>query len=240
MSDGFLVRTGVFEGPLDLLLALVEKRKLYINDISLAQVANDYVRHVRGLEAIPVGSTTHFVLVASTLILIKSRSLVPALALTEEEETSIEELQDRLRKYRLVVAISKRIAPMCGETPIWPRVHVANRLKPIFTPGEEITAMNLRAAAARVIDNLPKQEVKDEARVEKVVSIEEMIDRLSDRVSQRLRMSFSDFCSESAEERVSVVVGFLAMLELYKQGTVKLQQGSLFEEIHIESNLETM
>jgi segregation and condensation protein A len=89
IASGFSVKTPIFEGPLELLLELIEKRRLLINDISLAAVTDEYMRRVAGMEGSHLGETTQFVYVASTLLLIKSRSLLPVFELTKEEEESI-------------------------------------------------------------------------------------------------------------------------------------------------------
>ena len=73
------VKTAVYEGPLDLLLELIEKRKLLINDISLAAVTDEYIARVNAMQELPVGETAEFVALAATFLLIKSRSLLPAL-----------------------------------------------------------------------------------------------------------------------------------------------------------------
>jgi hypothetical protein len=93
MDSEFQVKTHIFEGPLDTLLSLIEKRKLFINDISLAQVADDYISYVKSLNDFPIADSAHFILIASTLVLIKSKSLLPTLTLSEEEESSIEDLE---------------------------------------------------------------------------------------------------------------------------------------------------
>ena len=85
----FTVKTKDFEGPLDLLLDLIEKRKFFINDLSLAKVTDDFIAHIQQFENLPMGESAHFILVASTLLLIKSRSLLPQLNLTEEEQTDL-------------------------------------------------------------------------------------------------------------------------------------------------------
>src|ERR1041384_5079208 len=95
----YTVKTSVFEGPLDLLLDLVTKRKLFVNDVSLAQVTDDFIKYLEEHEEFPMGESAEFILVASTLMLIKSRSLLPMIKLTEEEEESIHELEDRLTLY---------------------------------------------------------------------------------------------------------------------------------------------
>ena len=72
------IKTEQFEGPLDLLLSLIEKRKLFISDFSLADVANEYIEHIRRFESFPMNDVANFLLVASTLVLIKSKSILPA------------------------------------------------------------------------------------------------------------------------------------------------------------------
>ncbi len=95
MGEEYLVKTHIFEGPLDTLLSLIEKRKLFINDISLAQVADDYIAYIKSLNEFPIADSSHFILIASTLVLIKSKSLLPDLNLTTEEQESIDDLEDR-------------------------------------------------------------------------------------------------------------------------------------------------
>jgi segregation and condensation protein A len=89
----YKVKTETFEGPLDLLLSLIEKRKLFINDISLAKVADDYVSHIQSLGNFPIADSANFILIASTLLLIKSKSLLPQLTLSEEEQTNVDDLE---------------------------------------------------------------------------------------------------------------------------------------------------
>src|ERR1700681_3762327 len=79
MQQAPIVKTRVYEGPLDLLLELIEKRKLLINDISLATVTDEYIARINSMPEMPVGETAEFVALAATLLLIKSRSLLPML-----------------------------------------------------------------------------------------------------------------------------------------------------------------
>ena len=73
----FIVKQQHFEGPLDLLLSLIEKRKLFINDIALAKVTDDFISHIQSLNQFPMADSANFILIASTLLLIKSKSLLP-------------------------------------------------------------------------------------------------------------------------------------------------------------------
>src|SRR3989338_6833976 len=98
----YTVKTAAFEGPLDLLLDLVSKRKLFVNDVSLSQVTDDFMHYIENHEEFPIGESAEFIVVASTLMLIKSRSLLPMIKLTDEEEESIHDLEDRLVFYAKV------------------------------------------------------------------------------------------------------------------------------------------
>jgi|ERR1035437_733335 segregation and condensation protein A len=243
----FKIKTETFEGPLELLLSLIEKRKLFINDISLAKVADDYIEHIKKQKEFPVGMTAHFILVASTLLLIKSKSLLPALDLTPEEEGSIEDLEARLKMYQRVREVSKHLEKMFGKKMIFSK----NREKiinPIFSPTDELQTLNMLEAMKRVINALPKTEVLPRVVVKKIMSLEEMIDRLTERVKSNLKMNFSEFAKTQGKtktkgashktnkvDKVAIIVSFLAMLELVKQGLINVHQESFSEDISMET-----
>ena len=90
-------------------MELIEKRKLLINDISLASVTDEYIARVNAMESLPVGETAEFISLAATLLLIKSRSLLPGLQLSEDESRDIKELQYRLAVYQLIKEASVRL-----------------------------------------------------------------------------------------------------------------------------------
>src|SRR3989344_1771283 len=98
----FTVKASEFEGPLDVLLNMIEERRLSISEINLAEVCDAYLAHLDKLPNLPLGETAQFILVASTLLLIKSRALLPMLDLSEEERESVEELERRLARYALI------------------------------------------------------------------------------------------------------------------------------------------
>ena len=118
MQDDFKVKTPVFEGPLEVLLGMVEKRKLFINDIALSQVADDYISHVQSIQSekgYPMAEVAQFILIASTLLLIKSKSLLPTLTLTDEEERSVSDLELRLKIYQRLKIASETISKNFGK-----------------------------------------------------------------------------------------------------------------------------
>ncbi len=228
----FVIKHEQFEGPLDLLLTLIEKRKLFVNDISLAKVTDDYVAYLQQ-NSFTMGDAASFILIASTLLLIKSKSLLPALTLTEEETNDVSDLQTRLTLYEIYRRASYKIKALFGKTILFAR----NRPKvidPVFSPDQSMTLKNLHLAVLSVLNSLPKKEKLPEVKVKKIMSLEEMIDSLSGRIQSSLRMSFKDF--SKTKERVEVIVGFLALLELVKNGVVQAEQSETFSDIHMESN----
>lgn len=245
MSE-FHIKTPVFEGPLELLLSLIEKRKVFISDISLADVADEYMAFVKQLEHFPIKDAAQFVLIASTLVLIKSKSLLPEFALTVEEEADIKDLEERLRVYQRVQQLSKEIGLRFGAHILFPRAQISLYREAVFAPHESITTSSLSDALHNVIARLPKKEVLKKAIVEKIMSLEEMMQHLSTRIGQALKMRFSDVAkthksgdATEREVRVNTIVSFLAMLELVKQGVLAVRQHQTFSDIEMETETVT-
>ncbi|MEY2664570.1 MAG: segregation and condensation protein segregation and condensation protein [Candidatus Parcubacteria bacterium] len=230
----FTIKTQVFEGPLDLLLSLVEKRKLFINDIALSKVADDYVEHVKQLGHFPIEDSANFILIASTLLLIKSKSLLPALTLTEDEQQGIQDLETRLKIYQRMKDMSVHVKRMYGESVIYTPTQ-ARPATVVFSPHPSMTSASLLHAIRDIIRNLPKKEVIPKAVIRKVLNLEEVIVSLTERVTAGLRMSFREFTKAHKEEKVNVIVSFLAMLELVKQGVIQVNQEGSFGDIHMET-----
>lgn len=228
----FLVKQEQFEGPLDVLLSLIEKRKLLINEISLAKIADDYIEHIKKLEQFPIADSAHFILIASTLLLIKSKSLLPGLQLSEEEAGSIEDLETRLKIYKRMKELSVEVKSRFGKDIMFaptPRPRA-----PFFSPHESITLPNLLASMIALLKHLPKAEKLARTVVAKVISLEEMIENLAQRVTLSLQMSFKEF-NRGANNKVHVIVSFLAMLELVKQGIIHVTQENHKDDIMMET-----
>jgi segregation and condensation protein A len=239
MEGSYTVKTHVFEGPLDLLLELVTKRKLFVNDVSLAQVTDDFVRYIEEHGEFPISESAEFILIASTLMLIKSRSLLPMLELTEEEEESIHDLESRLEAYARIKELAGELRKIYGKRVIFEKEPRKNEVV-VFSPDSKTDPESLLAALERVIESLPKKEALPKVLVRKVVSLEEMIEKLAERISKASRFKFHEFHGAKGqlthEKKVSVIVGFLAMLELVKRGAIRVtQEGD--GDIEIESEL---
>jgi segregation and condensation protein A len=229
----FKIKTEVFEGPMDLLLSLIEKRKLMINDVSLAKVTDDFISHLQNREAYSIKDTSEFLIIAATLLLIKSKSLLPSLDLSEEEKTDVRDLELKLKIYKKIKELSVFIKNNFGKQIIF--FPNTRKFEPVFSPSPEMNKENISQAIFEVIKNLPKFELKPKIKVTKVISLEEMIVSLTKRVQSSLKMSFKDFSGIGKADKVNVIISFLAMLELVKQGIIEVNQHKKFDDIHMET-----
>jgi len=234
--EEYQIRTKVFDGPLDMLLALIEKRKLLINDISLAEVTDDYLKHLERLAEVPLAEVAQFVLVGATLLLIKSKSLLPVLSFTPEEQDSIADLEIRLKIFDTYKKISRGLVELYGTHTMYSR-HAVRRRRVEFSPDATMTLENITLAMGGVLANLPKfKPALTKTVVQKVVSLEEMMDRLSKRINDGMKVSFRQFSGGASEGKLNVIVSFLAMLELVHQGIIRVEQHESFSDIHMHTD----
>lgn len=226
----FTVRAGDYEGPLELLLDLIEKRKLLVNEFSLTQVTDDFITHVRDKEHFPMEDAANFIAIAATLLLIKSRSLLPELELSDDEEEDVADLKRRLVVYEKTREAARELGRVFGRTIM---VSAGERApEPVFSPARDLDLSRLTKALEEMLAAREAEVELPEARIRPMVSIEEMMDRLHGRVERALALSFSEFTG-TASEKVEVIVSFLALLELVKQGAVDAEQQGAFNDIRI-------
>lgn len=246
MLQDFKIRVGEFEGPLEILLELIEKRKLHISTISLSKVADDFIEFTNNLESKDkdyISNLSNFILIASTLLLIKSKSLLPTIDLSEEEQENIDDLEKRLLEYKKYKELSFGIGKMFGNFLYFPQER--KKINIVFAPTKEINLSSLREVLQNVLNNIPIVNTKlTEIVIKKIVSLEEMIDKLSSRIEKSIKTSFKDFsradrgkfCGIPKEEKINVIISFLAMLELVKQGIIKVNQEVEFDDIEMEND----
>jgi segregation and condensation protein A len=242
----YKIKTEAFEGPFHLLLSLIEERKFFINDLSLAQVTEDYLNYINRMQSDEsiskdkhTSEISNFIVVAATLILIKSKSLLPNLNLTLEEEGDIHNLEERLRLYELYTKLGINIKNAFGEKIIFAPLERKNEYL-VFLPDERITKENMMTFAHGALDRIPKKVFLPQVEVKKVISIEEMISKLTERIENTLQMNFKEFAGKAVtkEEKVVVIISFLAMLELVRQGILHVVQDNNFEDIMIKKQEE--
>jgi segregation and condensation protein A len=223
---------GVFEGPLDLLLDLIEREQLDITSVALVQVTDQYMAAVRSGDGIDPGQLADFVAIGARLMLIKSRALLPkpAQVIVEgDEEDPAEELARMLEEYRAFkqVAEALRDREEAGLR-LYPRTAPPPDLPPPLGL-EDVTLDRLYAlmqdAMERVREERPKAVVRRE-----VVTVRQKAEELRQRLRRDGQVSFVAWIAR-ASTRVEVLVQFLAVLELLKQNELEAEQRDLFGDI---------
>jgi len=233
MSRHYQIRLPVFEGPLDLLLHLIEREELDITTVALAQVTDQYLAHLAELERRQVKELADFLVVAAKLLLIKSLVLLPRPpALTPEAEDAADDLVRQLQVYKRF----KEIAALLQEREKQ-GVHGYVRIAPLPRPEPQldlgdVTLHDLLAAVQEALDAMPTPPV-GEVVAPITVTIAEQITRIEKRLTQRRQVRFREILSD-ATTRIEVIVTLLALLELMKQDRVRVWQERLFGEIIIE------
>lgn len=237
----FKIKQEVFEGPIKVLLDLIERRKLFVNDVSLAAVTDDFITYMQMVGMQP-SETANFLSVAATLILIKARSLLPTLELTEEESESITDLERRLALYQIITKVSGELIKGYGKKVAFEGVRRLTGV--VFAPDQKITLEQLPHLITDIIGRIPPPAPKKpEARVYKTISITEVLSTLEDRIQRALSTSFNAIrvVSPDADEhsqKVYTIVSFLGMLELVRRGVVAAEQSGAFEDITLQKSLE--
>lgn len=233
VNNSFSIATPAFEGPLEALLNMIEERKLSVSEISLSEVTDAYLVYVEKLPELPLGETAQFILVASTLLLIKSRALLPMFELSEDERESVEELERRLARYALIRKMAKMLRRQWGRAPFAFARRSPERPK-VFSPAEATVAV-LAAAARKLVSILPKPSEAAQAAVAPILSLEDVIVRLKKRLTSAFRARFSELTQ--SRDRGEIIVYFLAMLELVRTGSASVTQERLFSDITIEGEV---
>lgn len=229
----YQVKIEQFEGPLDLLLQLTQDQKLDITRVSLAKIADEFLEYVNKSEGITLAHLADFLSVASKLILIKSKALLPLLEFTEEEEEEIKDLEQQLAQYKKFKDIAPEIAGLI-ETPNFGFTREGfSGLGVVFYPPENLTADDLAKVFSKVLGEIPVMEKLEEEMVREILTLEDKIMHLQEHLRNKVETSFSELVAD-AKDKVEIVVSFLAMLEMVKQKIIHIEQNELFGEISMK------
>lgn len=233
----YAVKLEQFEGPLDLLLELIEAEKLDISQVSLARVTDGYLQYVQEHPEIPPEELADFLVIASRLLFIKSRILLPFLQAVAQEEAG--DLESQLRIYKEYLDASKLVEAMIGKRRF---LYVHEKLPHVeigFAPPKKLTAGAMADLLRAVIARLEPVVKVPRAIVEKTVSIHEKIRQIQSLISTASNVKFSSVLA-SAESRTEVIVCFLALLELVKQRSVVVEQEKMWGDIVIAHHPEAV
>ncbi|HYC79650.1 MAG TPA: segregation/condensation protein A [Candidatus Binatia bacterium] len=226
------VKIEQFEGPLDLLLQLIEGQELDITTLSLANVTEQFLDYVKQLQQKDPTHLADFLVIAAKLLVIKSKALLPTLELgIEEEETAFDLTQQLLlyKKYKEVAKFFRRLDLRRQQS--WTRegdlnYQIAFIPDPSVTPDALSQSIQRLATELKEIIRLPQQVMAE------VVSITEKIEHIQKLIAEKVETSLSTLIKE-AKSKTEVVVTFLAVLELTKQRILTVEQNEIFSDIII-------
>jgi len=232
------IKVEQFEGPLDLLLQLIEEQKLEITKVSLAQVTEQYIEILNDAaqDQVTAEELADFLVIASRLLLIKSKALMPYLDWGEEDEG--EELSKQLKIYKEYLDAMKVIQKLISKKSFaYSREKMITYNDIEFSPPPKLTADRLGEVYEEIIKRLlPILRMPSEM-IRKTINIQEKISQIRKRIFEQATSRFSEILSE-AKDRTEVIVSFLALLELIKQRQIAVKQDKNFEDILIEKFVE--
>lgn len=233
----YTVRLEAFEGPLDLLLHLVSQERLDVTEISISTITREYIGTLRALEEVDIDVASSFLVLAATLLELKSLKLLPTRSVDDTQVAALLEERDHLL-HRLIVystfksvvtALADLLATNEGYHPRTagpPDTLIA--VLPDFMEG--VTAGRLARLAAAALAPRARAAVDTSFVAPIRVSVADMIDQLAERIRAERVTSFRELCREITG-RLEVVVRFLALLELFRAESVEVEQSKPFGEI---------
>jgi segregation and condensation protein A len=223
--------TKQFSGPLDLLLSLLAEKKLDISEVALAEVTEQFLQYIDTLEQKDPAELADFLVIATKLLVLKSRMLLPAFQLEEDGD---EHLEDQLRLYEMFVEASAWIQErFLDEQQLGAfRIEPPKRAEG-FVPPKNLSTASMHERMRRLIKRLKPPKPLPKTTIDRTVSMKRKIDHIRTLLDRESTISFHDVL-ENRRNRTEVIVGFIALLELVKQRSVLLKQDATFGDIVIE------
>ena len=246
---GITIKLQVFEGPLDLLLHLLDKNKVNIYDIPIVEITSQYMEYIREMQRQDLNVMSEFLVMAATLLDIKSRMLLPRISEEEdEEEDPRAELVQQLLEYKMYKCISYELKDrqMDAEKVWFKEPTIPEEISGYEEPVDvqelmsDVTLTKLNCIFQSI---MKKQEDKIDpirskfGKIEKEeVSLEDRMSWLREYAAGHQKFSFRSLL-ESQSGKMQIIVTFLAVLELMKTGVIFISQDRIFDDIHIESKI---
>ena len=233
----YQIKLDKFEGPFDLLLHLIKKDEINIYDIPVAKITEEYLEYIRLMQTMNLEVTGEFLVVAGSLLYIKSRLLLPSLSDSEDEggvkdedDDPRKELVRQLLEYKRFKEAAKLLAiHEIKQKDIFCRV---NETEPSAEPEQmlEVSLFELIDAFKKVLCSVKKQQTKEI--IQEEVSVEDKIKEILAKIKDKDYIDFHQAFSETST-KMALIATFLALLELMRLKEIKIRQTKLFSEIRI-------
>ncbi|MFA7662676.1 MAG: ScpA family protein [Patescibacteria group bacterium] len=219
-----------FNGPLELLLKLIQDKELNISQISLAKIADQYLTYLEAHESeIDPDELADFLWIGSKLIYLKSRLLVPTMS--DEEDEELDDLEKQLKIYKEYLDASKQIIKIIKQQRFsYSQAHQESVVG--FYPPQNFKISDLGVAFSRVLSGIIPMNKLPQKTIQRIISLKERISEVRDYILRQTKTRFSSLLSDKKDPS-EIIVTFLAVLELSKQNSIHLVQEELFAEIEI-------
>ena len=237
-TNKYAIKLDNFEGPLDLLCHLVDKNKMDINQIKISEITDQYIDYINKMQELNLDVTSEFILMASTLLFIKSKSLLPK-QVEDEAELTEEELVHRIIEYKKYKEISKKLkefyqiyskrfykVPDKIELP-------ARKLEQKFS--KDLIEQNYKNLLERNKSKINKNAINiEKIAITETVTVTSKVKDIFKELIKKPRFIFSKLCSAKKYTRLETVTAFSGILELTRRNKIKAQQERNFGDIIVE------
>lgn len=222
-----------FDGPFHVLVELLNSKELDITEVNLSEITEQYIEAVNNQRDTDPYTLADFLVVASRLIYLKSKTILPMLLPEDEDEESVANLEDQLKMYKRFYEASKTIGEMIDNRNIMHvREKIAVDVGVLFNPPHAVTGEKMRDIFASVVNGLEPIVKIPEKVIKRVVSLSEKMNQIRERILNKMNANFSELLN-GAEGKPELVVTFLAVLELVKQKVLIVDQDELHGDITI-------
>lgn len=226
------VNVSSFNGPLDLLLQLIEQQQFDITQVSLAAVTEQYIAELQKMDELPVDELAEFLVVAAKLLVIKSRLLLPATDVTGDDAS--DDLERQLKMYRAFVEAAKHVVRLYNRHRVaYPRDGLG-MLEPIFNPPEKLQSADLDAMFRQVLHDLEPIVKLPETVIIRTINMRQKIADIKELLLRQPKTNFHRLL-RAAKTKTDVIITFLAVLELVKQRSVAVVQDEPHADMAIEA-----
>lgn len=241
----FEVQLPLFKGPFDLLLFFIERDELDINDIPISKITKDFLEYLKHLEKLNIEVASEFILVASTLMRIKAKMLVPRPELDEEgnEIDPREELVQRLLEYKKYKSVLEEMAKMEEERSfreargnVYREVKKLAEVTNVEAEMQDLDMYKLLRVFQRVMEKFEYEKTKPTHRVVQYkYTISEQRELILEKISKHQKLSFVDLINEN-RDKIAVIFNFLAILELLQLKLIAISVGLGYNNFWIEQS----
>ena len=227
-----------FSGPLDLLLTLIKKSKLDIEDIQISELTEQYLEIMKDITTVDLEVASEFIEYAALLIEIKSKKLLPKIVDNDEEELDPEYvLKLRLREYQYFKEVNEKLGKLESNDKFYKQPEKeANKFRIIIKDMEIDKLLDAFVGIMHKVNKIEKSKESKEI-VKESFTVEQKISTIKDTLISRSHIKFSELFLESSSKE-EVITTFMALLELIKMQVIKVSQDDLFSDIQIEKTGE--